>query len=342
MKGRFRLGKIFAVIFLTILIWVWADLAQDEKMTVNSAEIRIAKTIGPDKWVHFRNGDMSHPLEEVVVKGSASKISEIRRELDNGTLDFEFFLNPQKEEAFSAEGVLDVYNFVEDSDLIRKLGLTVESVKPDTLNVVVDELVKEQLNVTTVDESGNPIKVLNVEPAQVEMYVPKNWSGERLQALVMLTRREIAQARFTPIEKRPYIILDGGVKKEASVSVNIKTAPEEELLTEYVVTTGKLGVCLSANLQGKYRVQVENLSKIIQAIKIRSTPEAKRAYENQLYQVILEIADEDVKEKYPRREVLYNFPKEYIRQEDIYLDQAAVSAQFKLIPIKPSDLETGQ
>ncbi len=342
MKGRFRIGKILAVIFLTLLIWVWADLAQDEKLSITNAEIIIAKNISPELWVSFQDGSLDYQLEEIIAKGAASKVSEVRRGLNSGTINFDFYLNPEKEDAFSSDGELNVLNFIEDSEVFKQYGLAVEAVNPETINLRVENLVEKELKVNVIDEDGNPVKVLSIDPATVNMYVPEDWSGERLQATVMMTRREIGQARYSPIEKTPYVILEGGLRKNAAEAVKIKTAAEEDTLDEYVITTGKLGICLSANLQGKYKVTVENLNKVIQSISIRATAEAKRAYENRLYQVILEIADDDLRAEYPRRLIRYNFPKEYVEEGEIILNQQPVMAQFKLEPVTEADLQAGQ
>ena len=69
------------------------------------------------------------------------------------------------------------------------------------------------------------------------------------------------------------------------------------------------------------------------AISIRATPEAKRLYEKMRYQVILEIddSDKDAQSTEPlRRELIYNFPAEYVRRGEIVLNQQSVTARFRL------------
>jgi hypothetical protein len=82
---------------------------------------------------------------------------------------------------------------------------------------------------------------------------------------------------------------------------------------------------------------LNNLDEVIRAIAIRATPDGKRAYEQMPYQVILEIDDEDAKSTEPlRRQLIYNFPSEYDRKEEIVLNQPPVIARFKLNPLPPS------
>jgi hypothetical protein len=72
-------------------------------------------------------------------------------------------------------------------------------------------------------------------------------------------------------------------------------------------------------------------------ISINATPEAKWAYENMAYQVRLEINDDDAKStEAQRKPVVYNFPDEYVRRDEIRLNQQPVTAQFKLIPLSSS------
>src|SRR4030042_4820181 len=85
-----KYGKISVVVFITILIWVWADLALDEELTVSTATISIIRS-NPKLWVSFDNA-ASVLIEELVLKGPLRKIAEISKKLEEGeglTLYFE-------------------------------------------------------------------------------------------------------------------------------------------------------------------------------------------------------------------------------------------------------------
>ncbi|GAG58007.1 unnamed protein product, partial [marine sediment metagenome] len=113
-------------------------------------------------------------------------------------------------------------------------------------------------------------------------------------------------ARWAPIEKRPYVELAAGQRRDAATPVKIKLPLEEDRLSDYTITGATLGITLSQTLLGKYDVEVENLPDVIGGITIRATPEAKRAYEKMRYQVILEIDDEDAKStEPPKRKLIY-------------------------------------
>ncbi|UCC23471.1 MAG: hypothetical protein JSW23_05305, partial [Planctomycetota bacterium] len=46
-------GKILVVVFITVLIWVWADLALDEELPDKPAVIVIDESATPKLWVSF-------------------------------------------------------------------------------------------------------------------------------------------------------------------------------------------------------------------------------------------------------------------------------------------------
>ena len=203
-----------------------------------------------------------------------------------------------------------------------------------TLDIHVVRLAENSLTVECIDENGTPLKAESIDPPKVDMLVPEDWSGEKLIARVFLRRREIDQARLDPVEKVPYIELAPRQIRWAATPVKITMPPDEDLLADYTITATTFGFTLSANLQGKYKVVVTNLDEVLGAITIRATADAKRAYEQMPYQVILQIDDEDSRSEEPlRRELIYNFPDQYLRTDEIRLNQQPVTARFELTPL---------
>jgi len=332
MRTKVKYGKIAIVIFITVLIWVWADLALDERLPISNIPVTIAKSTNPALWVSFSE-QPTVSIGSIVLKGPASRITDVNRKLNTGGLILEFFLDAQQEGMVNAGDYnLDVLSFLRKSDQIKQLGLTVESCDPNKLTVNVVKLVKKSLTVQCFDEGKLPLEAESIEPAKVDMFVPEYWGGEKLTAQVQLTRREIEQARGSAIEKTPYIDLAAGQRRESPVAVKIKMPPAEEALKNYPITTATMGYTFSANLQGKYQVEIANLNEIIGSIAIRATPKAKQVYEDMRYQVILEVDDEDVKSEEVKREVIYNFPLEFARKGEIALNQPPRQASFKLVP----------
>jgi len=342
MLSNVKVSKVAIVVFLTVLIWVWADLALDETFPVAGATMIVDESTS-SRWVTI-NGKVSVPIDNIVLKGPASKIGDIRRKIRErpSAPSFEFFLDVEQEGMIQPGEYpgFDVRSFLRKSEQIRRFGLTVESCKPANLDVKVVALFEKSLPVQCFDTNGNPLKHENIEPAAVSVFVPDSW-GRNEPARVTLTARDITQARMVPVEMAPYIELPDGQRRKARTLVKIKIPPEEDRLKNYNITTATPGFLLGANLQGKYKVEVSNMNAVMGAIQIRATEQAKLAYEQMDYQVLLQIVDEDVKAPDTiRRELIYNFPPEYVRKGEIELvvtpDQPA-EAQFKLVRLPSAD-----
>jgi hypothetical protein len=339
---KISIRKILATVVLTVLIWVWADLALDEQLTIPNVKLAVAKSVNPALWITFA-GQPSVLLEKVVLKGSARKIADVRQRVNDGRFVREFYFDPEHEKMTSpGERPLDVAGFLKGADRIAQLGLTVTSVDPNIVTVNVVELQKKMVPVRCFDDSQNPLRAASIEPAQVEAYVPAEREGTALEAKVILSKREIEQAKLATVEKLPYVELAPGQTREAAASVKINLPKEQSRLQEYLITNVRLGFSLSTNLQGKYKVELINPDAVIGTVAIRATTDARRAYDNMRYQVILEIDDSDKDNPGAelRRDLVYNFPPEFLRKDEIVLNQTPVQARFRLVPIAPPAAES--
>ncbi|MHC4115087.1 MAG: hypothetical protein ACYSSL_07195 [Planctomycetota bacterium] len=334
MKRKIKFGKILIVIFLTCLIWVWADLAKTEEVPFYNGIITIDKSANPNLWASF-DDEPAVSLKQIVLKGAASKIAEAERKLRDGSWTLEFFLNAAQEDmAEPGPHVLDVPSFLKKSNEIKQLGLTVVSCDPNTLDVKVVKLVKKSLTLECLDESGTSLRTESIEPPKVEMLAPEDWSGTNLRAYVLLSRVDKEQARLVAITKRPYIKLAPGQTREASVTVKVKLPPTEKGLQKYNVTA-TIGFVFSANLVGEYGIELLNPSELA-TVNIKATAAAKKAYEDEPYQMILHILDKDKNiTDEQRKKVIYTFPEEFVRSDEIELDQPPAQAKFILTP-RPS------
>lgn len=342
MLKKIKYSKIAIVIFLTIMIWVWADLALDETVSVPGSTIIVAES-NPNLWVSF-GGKASASIDNIVLKGPASKIAEIKRELSEGTLNLKFSLYPELE-GITAAGpyTRNVLDFIKGSDELRELsGLTAESCEPNTLTVDVVKLVERPLTVQCIDESGNSQKTESIVPPTVNMLVPGDWGRDKLIAQVRLTRNEIEEARKAPKEKIPYVELAAEQIREVTTPVTIKLPPEEDPLSVKRIEDATLVIAMSPTLLAKYYVEVTNLPTVLNSLAVKATPDAKRAYEGQqLPQMTLYIFDSDIDndQEVPRKKVHYNFPPEYVRTGTIELSGEPVTAEFKLIPRPSAEIE---
>ena len=340
MMRKPKYGKVVIVVFITILIWVWADLALDEEFPVSNVAIRVVKS-NPQLWVSFDDAS-SVTIEEIVLKGPLRKIANMRRKLEEERLEIDFDATKEKMDE-PASYPLSLLPFLLKDEEIKRLGLKVESCKPKTLSVKVVRLVSRRLDVKCVDEDGNPIGGATVDPVQVDMLVPEYWGPEKLIAEVLLTPREIEQARISPIPERPYIRLTAGQTREAPEPVEITMPSQPDRLSNYTITKTTLSIALSQTLLGKYDVKVTNMEEVLSYIAIKATPEAKQAYEMQslpLRTLYILDEDRDAPEE-PKREIYYNFPEEYVSRGEIKLNQQPVIARFKLIPVSSAEAPKG-
>jgi len=342
MFKRTKLGKVSIVIFLTALIWVYADLAQDDRLSLTNVVIEVAKPSDPASWVSFvveetvPNLRTSVVLDTVVLKGPASRITEVERSKNKGMLALDLFLVPEKEGLDKpAVRSVDVLDFLKRNDEIRQLGLTVEDCEPRTLTVQVRELVETSVAVQCVGIDPS-LEVGALEPSTVTAHVPKD---EALKATIRLTPEEQNQAKNAPVEKTPYIELVPGQRREVSTKVRVTlTAAQNVLAADSVPAT--LGFCFSPNLQGKYRVVLQNDPTELARVLIRATPLARQAYREAPYHILLYIDDRDRQATEPiRREVVFSFPEEYVRRDEIRADQPAPVARFTLEAIPEATTE---
>lgn len=337
MLGKIKFSKIAIVAFLTVLIWVYADMALDETHPVPNVSIGIVASSRPELWATFSGQDESPvswvTLKHIVLKGPTSKIAEVKRELSNGLLKLNFSLNPEYL-GMTTPGphTLVVLDFLRKSTEIRELGgLTVESCEPNTLTVNVEVLVERTLTVQCFDRGGRPQEARSIEPETVDMFVPESWGRDRPARLV-LSPNEIEQARVRAVLQRPHIALADGQRRQADTLVRVRLLPEEDQLATFQVGGVVVGHRFSPVTQGKYTVQFENEALAMSQIAIRATPRAREAYEAEAYKVTLDVYDQDRSETgWIPRKLRYNLPDEYVRLGEIELDQHPVEVRFKLV-----------
>lgn len=331
MIRKIKFGKIFAVAVLSVLVWVWADLASDEEYTVYSATISIVPS-QQNLWVSFEDG-ASVSIREIVLKGPAARIAQLNTRLKQGEpLQFDFdAAQAGMSEPDSYPLILKA--FLQSDKEIKRMSLRVESCKPEQVQVTVQRLEKRQVPVECRDETNNPVTA-EINPPRVNVLLPEDWAGA--VAYVQLSDSEKKGARLSPITKTPYVPLPDDRKAVAEQPVAV-TIPSVELPKQEI--RPRVGYVLSHTLQGKYEVDVSNFTELYVPFTIQATPTAKFAYENQDFQLLLVIKDTDVSDvasdDYRRRALEYNFPAEFVSKGEIKLVGTPREAQFRLIE-KPS------
>jgi len=334
MAKKFKPGKFIVVISLTILIWVWADRAKTEPLTVTTGLIKINESADPKLWITFNN-KKSFNIEKIVLEGAASKIDEVQRKLRERRVSFEFFLGPEQQSGLrqSGEHSVNVLELLRTSQNIRQLGLTVKSCAPVTIVVQVHKLVENSLNIECIDENGSVLKHESINPSKVTIPAPEDWAHA---AQVRLNESEINQARSQAIsDKVPLIELPDGQLRYSSTAVTVKLPPTEEKPPLLTIQQAGLGIVVSPNLFGEYHIELKNRAEL-SIVNIRATSAAAQQYKNEPFQMYLYILDEEAKtEGIQSKAVIYNFPDELVRNNEIELIPPPAVAEFELIPISP-------
>jgi hypothetical protein len=344
---RLKLGKISVTVFLTALIWVWADLAQDEQLELAGlVTVSVATPADPNLWVALQTeGSTLRPsltFKRVVLQGPASRVAEVKRKSNKGELNLDLYLSPEQMGLTeTATRTIEALSFLKQSKEFRQLGLTVQTCEPNTLTLQVRRLRIAEATVECVDERGGPLAVEAVEPSHVHVRIPPDGVAT---ARIRLTADEQKQAREAPISKTPYIDLPDGRRRDAMEPVKIKLPPLGDVLQQKLVPA-TLGICMSQNLQGKYKVELLK-DPTVDLVLIRATVAAYQEYDKMPFHMILNVEDADRQtQDYISREVVFNFPREYVRRDEIKLDQAVPKVQFRLVPIgssSPTSLGTAE
>jgi len=337
MARSIKYGKITIVIFLTALIWIWADLALDEKLPDKPATIVVDESVSPKLWVSFNQA--SEASIRITLSGPHAAVANENRRLKEGQIRKFVFDVVQEKMDRPGNYALRLLPFLQKDKQIKQLGLKLESCDPEVLDVNVVELVRRTLPVQCFDENEMPRRAESIEPSNVNASVPPD---RTLVAKVQLTSSEIEQARVSAIEKTPYVELPGGQTRDIATRVKIKMPEASDVLRDYTITTATLGFCLSENLQGKYEVELLNPTDMA-TVSIKATPAAKQAYEQQPFQMILYVLDDDRRATAElRRTVVFDFPREYVHSDEIKRNQEPPTARFRLIPLTSSELGTDE
>ncbi len=321
--------KTILVIFITCLIWVWADLSLDKDLADQTVNV-IASKADPRLWVTIEGKPEIQVKADF--KGPARKITELLGRINTGKEKLDVVFDAEKQNmAEAGEYTLpDVRRFLAESEKIREYGLAVKAARPDKLqNIKVVEFKEKTLPLTCVDETDSEMAGARITPEIITMLAPEQVIEARVK---VVTPAEKRQARGGSVNKKPYIELGNGEVRYSDASVRIELPTMQEGMKQYTIS-GTLGFVFSENLAGKYEVQFIKQPEI-GSITIIATEEAKAAYEEEPFEVLLGIQDDDVGKEEVGRGVIYNFPIQYVREDKIRLKGDPAEAKFKLVPVE--------
>jgi hypothetical protein len=332
-----KVNKILLVVFITFLIWVWADLALEEKAEGIAAVIEVKEMPSQDIWVTL---DSKTSLEvRMTISGPHARIAELKRQMRPGGEPLTFAFDA-RQLGFTKPGKSDVrlVQFLQGQEELKGRGLGVTAVDPQTVEVTVLTLEPKALRVKLLDNNG--LEILDhekVEPDQITMPVPENWTGDKLVAFVQLSAASVELARQKPIDRTPYIELAPGMPKDAGRTVRIKLRSDQPLKPKTISPV--IGYAFSANLQGQYRVDIneEDLAKAMNGLSYSATDAAESAYKAMPYQLLLMVEEKDkAATGFITRRLIYNYPLESVEKDEIKPLGPAPEVRFKLVPANPT------
>ena len=323
-----KIRKAILVIFITCLIWVWADLSLDEGLDNQTITITASKA-NPRLWVTLEGrGEIQVKAD---LRGPVAKVRELSKKIESGKEKLEAVFDAEQQNMGTAGEyvVQDLRKFLSEGKKIREYGLAVKAARPDKLQrIKVVELTEKALPIKCVDETDTEIAGARITPDAVTMLAPGQLTEARVKIAGLAEKK---QARGGAIDKKPYIELASGEARYADMTVKVELPATQEDMKQYTIN-GTLGFIFSANLAGGYKVEFIKRPEI-GSIPIIATEEAKAAYEEKGFEVLLEIQDDDVGKPEVSRQIIYNFPVKYVREDKIRLKGDPVEAKFRLVPV---------
>ena len=337
--------KISLVIFITLLIWIWADLSQDDVYTDSTSVLTIGPS-EPDLWVRFKDDNNSQlDIEKVEFEGPTLRIAELKQDIESGLFKMRFTLDPAKfisSESAESVTISLLAELAKNTD-IRKRGLKVVKCSPENVTILANKLVEKELKLRCMKGSAI-INDAQFEPDIIKMLVPPTLTDDQLVADVKITSEaQATKAKSQFIEVRPEIKFAAGIAPRlADLTVKVKLPKESELGLVEKVLTGSIGIVGSKNILDKYTVVVENESDFT-TIRLKATEKAFQAYESKPYKILIEILAEDEKTQgLITRKPVYNFPQEFVKLGEIEKVHELDDAKFKLIPKNGTITPAGQ
>ena len=345
MMERIKIQKILSVVFLTVLIWVWSDLALDDTGDLTQIPVVLGNSSDPNLLVSFVGDDgrlTDHIIIDTVsIKGPAGLVEQMKTLERNKPEDLLLLLEPDIWELTEpmAAPSWSLVNFVRQSPAISSRGLSIDNCSPRTASISVMQLAKRSLPVQCVNEYESPIPA-GVALSSITMYVPEAWTGDALIASVKLNAEDLNRAQGEiPIDLFPYVDIDGRIMT-AKQSVKVRLSEAMTKLEDQQIEKPKFCLVVDPIVQRDYKIVISREEEALRSIRFRGTDAAKRAYQDEPYHVELVVERRDGPQAGPQSKSLeYRFPREYVEKRQIEPDDSPLATiDFELVPKDtPSD-----
>ncbi|NQV35928.1 MAG: hypothetical protein HQ515_24770 [Phycisphaeraceae bacterium] len=324
--------------FLTVLIWVWSDLALVEPGDLTQIPVVLGNSSDPNLLVSFVDDADRFTdhimIDTVSVKGPAVRVDQIKTLERNEDLKLRLVLEP---EAWDLTEPMEapkwpLVNFVRRSPAIR--GLSIDDCFPRTAFISVVQLAKRSLEVQCVDEDDSPIPA-QITPSSITMYVPEAWPEDILTAYVKLSTDALNRAQGeVPHEAIPFVNIRGRIKT-AKQSVKVRLPEVVTPLKTQTIQNPKFCLVVDPFVQKDFVIRIPNeVEKTTKRIQFKGTDEAKAAFQAEPYHVELVVERKEGSQAGPRSQILqYRFPRAYVEKNEIKPDDSPLDKiDFELVP----------
>ncbi|MBN1763657.1 MAG: hypothetical protein JW860_00215 [Sedimentisphaerales bacterium] len=320
------------VLILSCLVWVLAD----NKVTrQENVDVIIELPTGPDDLLVQYLDDQKQPIPDIrksvklTVEGPNEKILRVKDDYMNLIIP-----DIQKLGYIPEQGPTQDYSVLV-TDLIgdrlysknRQSSLWVTASLPRTLQFRVTRLVLQTIPVQVLGPDGIKLTPEKIEPPQIQAYIPNGTSATAAVLLSDDQQRRAAQnlEEFEAVVE-PY-------NRIINKKVKVKLSKEDNLITD-TIRSPRLEIRNPYNIEGRFRVVIDDNSHWEEPIKCRGTSEAVSAYKQSKTHIFLEInEDDELDPSLKLRQLQYNLPLGYGQIEIINKKLTPIS--FHLEKIEP-------
>jgi len=327
------------IVILSCLIWVFAEQAVTQELTINEVEITL---VTPQELLAEFLDQEKNPTGEqsrkvsMIVEGPAVHIQLAKEGQLNKSIQFDLrSLAVDLQDTNSKDFQVKVLEYLDKRRLYLKNEesyLQVTESKPATIPVRLTRLVLKPLVVKVYDQNNAELIPESVECKNNKFYV---FEGHPPEIKVILDYNQQLQAAKSVITVVGSVQLPKGSEK---CEVLVKLADKGGFQPVVNINKPRIGILLSGKIQGEYKVIIEESSPfdLDDPIKCRGDHDAIRKYEEQAVHLVLEIKESDIKELKGSRELIYYYPELGGKIEIIDRKQALVNFRLKKIPEEPS------
>ena len=332
-----RVKTFFVVACLSGLIWVFAERQVTQELTIDvSVEVSsnrpdmLVETIDPvtEQPVRQRRIDTS-----ITISGPGGRLNAIADSLSQRHFTFDISERIYSMEAplTSEQKVLDIVSDLFNGEIVHQ-GAYAQVLRctPATITVQVTRLTEIDMPVRVIGPDGAVLPGVSVEPPTVQAYV-KPGTSEAAEIRLSAQQQLAALREAITVACRVSFPQPG-----QSYDIRVRLSNQSATVEQSDIKNPRLGFLLPPNMEGRYRVEIEENSVLRDPIRVQGTPTAIAVYRASPFHLVLEINEQDQPNRSLIRPVSY-YPPFGVRDELEIVQAASLPVTFRLIPVAPAE-----